>query len=163
MLKGILIFFVSISILLLLLAYFMGEYHLNTDYIIGRVTRQTEGERVLVFDRGAKEKDSYSLKVTTSGRVEFQKNDRGERDYRNFKITPEDIKKISAEMDSTGVFKIVSLDRNYCFTRYVSDISFDFGWINKNVKYSNCVDDPIEVKNFRKFLYDFFGLTLFGT
>jgi hypothetical protein len=163
MIRGILAFFIFVSTLLLLLVYFMGDYSLDFGYLKSRITAQEIGERDLILDQAVRGDDSYYLRVTTRGEVNFQKNIETDRDFREFRIESQDLEIIKNQMNRTGVFKIFSLDRNYCFNRYEATINFDFGWIHKDVKYSNCNDDPSEVKNFRKFLYNFLGLQLEGT
>ena len=163
MIKGILAFFTFISALLLLLVYFAGDYHVNFDYLTGGLSGKAETERDLIIDQGKDKENSYLLRLTNLGQVEFHKDDQGDQDYRSFKIEAEDVKTIQEKMDSTGVFKVFSLDRNYCLNRYQATIYFDFGWINKAIEYSNCVDDPTEIRNFRSFLYKFLGLSLQGT
>ncbi len=163
MLRVILSFFIFISVLLLLLVYFAGDYHVNPDFIQLQILRRDQPVRNVVFDSAIKGKtDSYSLKITSAGEVTFNKNDQGERDFRNFKIETHDLETIQDKMNTTGVFKVVSLDRTYCFDRYEGVISFDYGWVNKNIKYSNCPDDPSEIRDFRTFLYTYLGLSLKG-
>lgn len=133
-------------------------------YLQRQLLKQDQKVRDVVFDSATRgTTDSYSLKITSDGAVEFRKNDRGERDFRSFKIETKNLEEIQKKMDTSGVFKIFSLDRTYCFDKYEGVISFDYGWVYKNVKYSNCNDDPSEIKEFRTFLYQYLGLSLKGT
>lgn len=163
MLKLLLVFAIFIAGMLMLLVYFIGNYSVNFNYLTTTISGKVPPERNLVADDGQKDKSFYHLKVTTLGLVEFQKEDGNDRDYRTFKIEDKDVQTIRDKMESTGIFKLVTLDRTYCFYKFDATIYFDFGWLNKGVKYSNCNDDPSEVKEFRHFLYEFLGLSLKGT
>lgn len=162
MIRGALIFFVFLGAILLFVIYFAGNYHLDLNYLTSKASGSGVGERDLVFDTATKGSDFYTLKVTSSGKVSFQKDDRGERDFKSFEIQPSEVQTIRDEMDKSQIFKVVSLDRTYCFDRYHANLSLDFGWVGKKIKYSNCLEDPTEVKTFRKFLYNFLGLKLKG-
>lgn len=148
---------------LLILVYFVGDYRLNFDYFTSTLRGQPQTEKDLIVDTGVQGKNNYSLKVTTRGVVEFQKDVNNERDARTFAIEAMDLATIRENMNKNNIFKLFTLDRTYCFVTYSATMTFNFGWISKGVKYSNCNDDPTEVKAFRHFLYNFLGLNLVGT
>lgn len=159
MVKVIFGFFILVALLLAGLVYFAGGYQLNFDYVTG----DKEAERTLLLDSGEKGSNFYKLEISSEGKVAFQKVDDSDRDNREFQITAKDVQRIKDEVNQSGVLKIVNLNRTYCFVRYDSNIEVDLGWVKKAISYSNCKDDPSEIKNFRKFLYEYLGLTLRGT
>jgi hypothetical protein len=161
MVKIILSVFLFITLMLLLVVYFIGDYAINISYFMNQAQgKEAEVERNLVLDEGKNKTESYYLRVTNKGKVEFKKNFAQDRDSREFIIDPANVAVIREKMDSTGIFKLVSLNRTYCFNKFEAKIRFSFDWINKSVDYSHCADDPLEVKEFRKFIYEFLGLEL---
>lgn len=163
MFKLPLIFASFVFTVIMIVVYIAGDYSINFDYFNAALRGQPQGEKDLITDYGVHGKNNYFLRVTTRGIVEFQKEIGEERDSRSFQIETADLNTIKEKIESYEIFKLYTLDRTYCFVTYNATMNFDFGWISKGVKYSNCKDDPTEVKNFRQFLYSFLGLNLEGS